>query len=180
MRLESAPRASDRHAEVQRLCVPCGRTLPLSAFGKNTARPDGRQTQCRECRARLKRKDPNGRKRGRRIDSSNRRRTSPSSSTEVPSAVPLPTPSWKRSGISQEQLLRQREKFLDLEDHAKLVLKLSNNGCSRKYAEIVQASRVALSNIEARIAKDFPEGLIMDLLEDFEESQREVDWDDFG
>lgn len=32
-----------------RICTSCGRELPDSSFGKNHARPDGLQTQCRDC-----------------------------------------------------------------------------------------------------------------------------------
>lgn len=31
---------------------PCGRTLPLSSFGVNAARKDGRRSECQECRRR--------------------------------------------------------------------------------------------------------------------------------
>lgn len=53
---ESEPSGSIRGAaepspEAVKACSgPCGRTLPLSAFGVNAARRDGRRSDCHECR----------------------------------------------------------------------------------------------------------------------------------
>lgn len=40
----------DEQSEVK-VCKKCGRTLPLSAFNKNTRSKDGLQYECRECHA---------------------------------------------------------------------------------------------------------------------------------
>lgn len=47
-------------AEAAKACTgPCGRRLPLSAFGVNAARKDGRRSECRECHR--QRRGPRGR-----------------------------------------------------------------------------------------------------------------------
>lgn len=39
--------------EATKRCPSCETTKPVSAFGKNAARPDGLQSQCRPCRRRV-------------------------------------------------------------------------------------------------------------------------------
>jgi hypothetical protein len=45
--------------ELKRCGGPCGRQLPVSSFGVNNARRDGRRSECRECRK--ARRGPRGR-----------------------------------------------------------------------------------------------------------------------
>ena len=48
------------HQEAVKTCSgPCGRLLPLSSFGVNRARKDGRRSDCKECQRR--RRGPRGR-----------------------------------------------------------------------------------------------------------------------
>jgi hypothetical protein len=55
MTLETTHSGGDRGGAAEKQCSgPCGRRLPLSSFGVNASRRDGRRSECKECRGALR------------------------------------------------------------------------------------------------------------------------------